>query len=161
MEAFSSAQTAINSFGWFSPFAVIILFFVTTAIPPLPLPTPAIEIAAGLIFGFWKGAILCWVAQIVSSSFAFYFARLFGKRLVKHVFKHSLFNYHRHTLKKGGAIALMTTRLSLVNPFNVVSFLAGLTQMSYVSFLMATMVGCIPEVLIFVFIGSRITGLHL
>ncbi len=153
-KSINDAQVTISSFGYLAPLAVIFLIFVSTMIPPLPLPIPVIEIAAGLLFGFWKGMAISWIGEIVSSSCAFYFSKIFGKPIVKYLVKHPVFNFHRYSLQRRGAISVFLTRITLINHFNVISFMAGLTSISFVSFLIATSLGILPETILFPFIGS-------
>src|SRR4051812_4298936 len=68
-------ETNIRTLGVFSPIAVISLITISTAIPPLPIPVPFIEIATGIIFGFVQGFLLNWIAQVISSVFAYYIAQ--------------------------------------------------------------------------------------
>ncbi len=149
-------ESSIRSLGTFSPFAVITLATISTLIPPLPLPVPLIEIASGLVFGFWYGFLLNWAAQIVSSLLAFYAARYFERRLLKRFTKYRFLLFYKDYLKKSGATAVFTTRALMASPFNVVSFLAGITSMNVFSFLVATILGTIPESAFYAFIGSLI-----
>lgn len=149
-------RSLINSFGNFSGLAVIFLIVLSTMIPPLPLPVPLVEIAAGLVFGFVPGFFICWIGQIVSSLTAFYFARYFGKSILKRFINNKFLDSYREYLTEKGPLAIFIVRATLANPFNVVSYLAGLTNMSLSKFLIPTALGSITESLIFAFVGSRI-----
>lgn len=155
-------ESDITEFGEWSPFVVIILVVISTVVPPLPLPVPLIEIASGLAFGFWYGALISFVAHIISSLFAFYFSRILGKRIIKRFFsKYHFLNYYKEYLNRGGARSVLIMRALMVAPFNLVSYLAGLTQMSATKFSIATAIGVIPESILFSFIGSRIKTVHM
>lgn len=154
-------QKLITSFGFWSPVAVISLIFLSTVIPPLPMPVPLIETAAGLTFGFGEGFILVWVAQIGSSFLAFKIAGFFGKHLFNNVLSNHLWNPYRHFIEKKGPWAVFITRATMASPFNITSFLAGITQMKALQFTLATVAGTIPEVALYVFIGSRLRNIHL
>lgn len=150
-------ETSIQSLGDFAPFAVIFLVIISTIIPPLPLPIPLIEIASGLTFGFLYGFLLSWAAQIISSVLCFYFARYLGKKIVKRYFsKYRFLDFYKNYLNKGGPMAIFITRAFMVAPFNVVSYLGGLTEMNGASFTLATILGTIPEALLYSFVGSII-----
>ncbi len=153
-------QENINSFGDFSPIAVVGLTLISTAIPPLPLPVPLIEIASGLVFGFWQGFFYSLLAQVISSLFAFYLARYFAKRILKRFIKYEFLEFYIKYLQRSGPRAVLITRAAMVAPFNVVSYLAGLTEMRVTSFFAATLIGCIPEAAIYAFIGSVIKTTH-
>ena len=146
----------ISSYGTFAPFIVVFLIFISTAIPPLPLPVPIVEIAAGYLFGFLPGFLLVWFSQIISSLFAFGITRVIGNRLFRSLHKNRIFLLYQQYVFRSGAMGVFFTRATMAAPFNIVSFLAGLTDIRIVSFLTATMLGTIPESLLYSFIGSII-----
>lgn len=150
-------ETGIKSLGSFAPIAVIGLISLSVAVPPLPIPIPLIEIASGLVFGFGSGFILSWIAQIISSILGFYLARYFGKKIVNRFFsKYKFLEFYKSYLERSGPVAIFITRALMVSPFNIVSYLAGLTSMNIISFSIATIFGTIPEALLYSFIGSII-----
>lgn len=63
----------IKAFGLWAPLIIFGLMMVTTLIPPIPIPTSFIEVAGGLIFGFWPGLVLIWLSQLISSLCLFTF----------------------------------------------------------------------------------------
>ncbi len=154
-------NTQISSFGPLSPLVVFFLILLSTAIPPLPLPVPLIEIAAGLIFGFWPGFLLVWISQVVSSLFAFFLSRFFGKHLFKNILNSHIWDFYRRYLEKKGATAVFITRMTMAAPFNIVSYLAGLTRIKTNQFLIATAMGTIPEAILFTIIGVQLKNIHI
>src|SRR5579859_310727 len=149
-------QNILEEFGDYSPVAVVALIVVSTLIPPLPLPVPLIELAAGIELGFWKGLLICLIAQAISSCLAFWFARFIGKRIAKRFTKSKFFDFYKDYLKRSGPKAVLIMRATMLSPFNVVSYLAGLTEMKFWPFLAATVLGSIPEAVLFTFVGSQI-----
>jgi uncharacterized membrane protein YdjX (TVP38/TMEM64 family) len=154
-------QGVINSYGSWAPIAIILLIVISTLIPPLPLPIPLIEMAAGLIFGFGEGFLLVWTGQIIGSIGAFIMTRMIGKSIFKRILENRIFNFYRRYIHKKGPLAIFTIRATMASPFNVVSFLAGLTQMKILQFSTATVLGTIPESLLFSFIGSFLKSMRL
>ena len=154
-------QLFIRSYGPISPLIVVILIIASTAIPPLPLPIPLIEIAAGLLYGFFAGFLLVWFSQVVSSLVAYWMTRILGRRFFKKLLSNNIFNFYRRYINQKGPLAVFVTRATLAAPFNVVSFLSGLTQMNVWQFFVATALGTIPESLLFTFVGSIIRSTRL
>jgi uncharacterized membrane protein YdjX (TVP38/TMEM64 family) len=154
-------QTAITSYGSWSPLAIIFLIVISTVIPPLPLPIPLIEIASGLIFGFGEGFLLVWISQIIGSLGAFVMTRMLGKSIFRRVLDNRVFNFYRRYIHTKGPLAIFTIRATMASPFNVVSFLAGLTDMRILNFTVATVLGTIPEAVLFSFIGSLLQSMRL
>ena len=147
-------QRMISSYGVWSPFVVVILIFVSTAIPPLPLPVPLIEIASGLLFGFGEGFLLVWIAQMISSLFAFFATRFIGRKFFRRILEYKVFAPFKDYIEEGGPIAILITRATMAAPFNIVSFMAGVTSMKMGEFALATAVGTLTESLLYRFIGS-------
>ncbi|HWA51586.1 MAG TPA: VTT domain-containing protein [Patescibacteria group bacterium] len=149
-------QNNIKSYGSFSAVAIIVLVLISTLVPPLPIPVPLVEIVCGLIFGFIPGMIINYLAQIISSSIAFYLARILGRKFFRKILDNKIFTSYKKYINKNGSVAVLTLRATIGAPFNMVSFLAGLTEMNFKSFLIATLLGCIPEVILFTFIGNAL-----
>ncbi len=151
----------IGSFGILSPLVVIFLVFLSTIIPPLPLPVPLIEIASGALFGFGYGFFIVWISQMISSLIAFKAARALSKRFFGRFLNNKIWNSYRTFISKKGALAVFIIRLTLAAPFNIISYLSGLTDMKTGRFLLATALGTIPEALIFSFVGSELRNIHI
>jgi len=154
-------QNIISSYGYLAPIVVIILVFLGTIIPPLPLPTPLVEIAAGAVFGFWKGFFVIWISQIFSSLFVFYLLRYFNHRFYGKFLKNKFWDSYRQFLNEKGAWAVFILRTTLSAPFNIISFLAGLSNLKNSGFVIATIFGTISEALLFGLIGSQLRTIHL
>lgn len=158
--AIRTNQRLINSFGSLAPLAALSLIVLSTLIPPLPLPIPLIEIASGLAFGFRAGFVLVWISQIISSILAFKTSKFFSNRFLGKILQNKFWNSYRSYIDQKGARAVFTMRATLGAPFNIVSFLAGLSQMDLKSFTLATILGTIPEALLFSLIGSELRNIH-
>lgn len=156
-----SIQSLIKSYGYLSPLIVMFLIFLSTAIPPLPLPIPLIEITAGLMFGFLPGFMFVWISQIGSSLFAFGISRLIGKHFFKKIVNNHIFDPYTHYIREKGSMAVFVIRTTMAAPFNIISFLAGLTQMHVFDFTVATAFGTILESAFYVYIGTLLRSTRL
>jgi len=159
--AIRSLQRYVISFGMLSPLVIVFLIFLSTAIPPLPLPVPIIELAAGMVLGFWEGFFIVWISQIGSSLFAFFAMRYLQHRLPKRLTASRYWNSYREYINRKGAQAVFITRATMSSPFNIISFLSGLTAMRTSSFLLATAIGTIPESALYSLLGSQLRGSRL
>jgi uncharacterized membrane protein YdjX (TVP38/TMEM64 family) len=159
--AVSALQKTILSYGALAPLIVIVMIILSTIIPPLPLPVPLVELAAGVIFGFWKGWLIIWLGQIVSSLAAFGTVRLFKKTIFGRWLEQRQWGFYLNYLKRTGAKAIVITRATMSAPFNIISFLASLTSISWTSFLAATAIGVIPETVLYALIGSQLRKIHI
>jgi uncharacterized membrane protein YdjX (TVP38/TMEM64 family) len=150
----------IQSYGFWSPLVVVFLVFLSTAIPPLPLPVPLVELAAGVAFGFWEGFLVIWFSQVFSSLFAFYISRFFRKGIFARFLENKRWSWYQNYLDQKGFWAILITRSTMSAPFNIISFLAGLSTIGTWNFLLATALGTIPESVLYSFIGSRLRQLR-
>jgi uncharacterized membrane protein YdjX (TVP38/TMEM64 family) len=147
-------EQLINSYGIWAPLAVIALIILSTIIPPIPIPVPLIEIAAGVIFGFWEGFALVWIGQIISSLIAYASTHIIGRHFLKGFMENKLFAPYKHYIHHGGPWAVFIARITMAAPFNVVSFVAGIMAMDLKKFTLATVFGTLSEALLYPFIGS-------
>lgn len=150
----------ISSYGTLAPFVVFFLILLSTVVPPLPLPIPLVEVASGVIFGFWGGFLVTWASQIGSSMVAFAISRLFKKSFIGKFLNNKILSAYKDFLEKKGATAVFITRATMAAPFNITSYLAGFTKMKIWKFLLATTLGTITETALYAYVGSRLRGSH-
>jgi uncharacterized membrane protein YdjX (TVP38/TMEM64 family) len=158
---FRQVRRYIGSYGTVAPIVIVILMTLSTLIPPLPLPIPLIEVTSGVIFGFLEGAIIVWLGQVISSFMAFATVRFFNKTFIGKFLKNKRWNFYETYLKERGTKAILITRATLSSPFNIISFMAGLSSMPWKAFLWSTSIGVIPETILYTFIGSQLRELHI
>lgn len=148
-------QIQIGSFGILSPLILFTLIFISTLIPPLPIPIPLIEIVAGLMFGFVPGIALIWISQMVSSIAAFTITRHLNTHFFKRFINNPFFNFYKRFIVKRGARGIFVIRSVMAAPFNI-SYMAGLTTIEFSDFAMATALGILPEAISFVYLGTLV-----
>jgi len=149
-------QNMAKSYGVFSPLVIFFLIFISTVIPPLPIPTPLVEMAAGYLYGFLPAFFIVWMSQIISSVSAYTISRFVGKRFFKKVLKNPIITSYQSYIKKHGSTAVFIARSTLSSPFSIVDILAGLSNIPFWSFALATALGTIIESVLYSFIGSFI-----
>lgn len=156
-------QTLVKSYGTFSPLVILFLIFISNVIPPLPIPTPLVEMASGYIYGFLPSFFLVWISQIISSLAAYAIAKFIGKRVFKKILQNPVVIFYQKYLKEHGAAAVFITRTTMSSPFSIVSFLAGFTDIGFWRYAMATIFGTIIESALYSYVGSiiRVTRLRL
>lgn len=154
-------ERTLHSFGAWAPLGVVALIILSTAIPPLPLPVPLVEMAAGLLFGFGEGFGLVWIAQMVASLFAFFSTRLIGQRFFKSLLANKLVAPFQRYVQEGGPLGVTLMRATMAAPFNSISYLAGITGMKVSQFTLATAVGILTEATLYPLVGSILRPAHL
>lgn len=140
----------INSFKIFAPIVYIVMF----AIVPLTFfPDSILAISSGLIFGFCKGYIYTTIGALLGGSIAFFLARYIGYDLLKKISNDKLSKIEK-LINANGFYIIFLLRLIPLFPFDIISYGAGLTNVDYKQFLLATLLGTIPGIAVFTNIGA-------
>lgn len=127
----------------------------------LPFPAEVIACANGMVYGALWGAVITWVGAMLGASLAFALVRLLGRPFVErmvpasHWERMSLWSQHR------GAAVLLVARLIPVIAFNLINYVAALTEISWWSFLWATGLGILPLVILLSVLGDQILTMPL
>jgi len=141
----------IISFEVYAPLIYIVLF---TIVPLTLFPDSILAIAGGMIFGLVNGTIYTMIGAVCGGSLSFYLSRTFGQTLLKFLLgKHS--NLSIEKFKGKGFLFILFLRLIPLIPFDIISYSAGLSEIKYKGFILATVFGIIPGVLVFTNIGDK------
>ena len=120
------------------------------------LPRQAVCFLAGYAVGLGRGLLLAQAASIVGCLLCFSYARLFGRDLVRHHFAERLRRFDiflsRHPLTMTMLIRFLPVGSNLVT-----NLLAGVSSVPPLPFLAGSLIGYLPQTLIFVLLGS---GVH-
>lgn len=144
-------QDYVISFGRLAPLVYIIMF----ALVPLTLfPDSILAIGGGMVFGLFKGYIYTLIGALIGATISFYISRKLGRAFVKKLTKEKLDNIEELINSKGFFIVLIL-RLVPLFPFDIISYGSGLTSIKYKDFLLATIIGTIPGILVFTNIGAQ------
>lgn len=119
------------------------------------LPAFILAFANGLAFGAFWGGMLSLASATVAAAVSFGISHALGRTVVEAmVGKRSLGAADRWFVRYG-AYAVLVARLIPVVSFDVISYAAGLTRMSFLRFLLATMVGMAPATFVYSYLGQR------
>lgn len=142
----------ISSLGVFGPIIYMIMFSV--------IPSGSIiAIAGGMAFGIYLGTLYTILGALLGSTTAFYIARFLGREAVEKLLR-GKFQSLGNGAKENGFLFILILRLIPVIPFNVISYGAGLTKINYKDYLLATMIGIIPGVIVFTNLGDKALNIN-
>lgn len=144
----------VDKYGVFGPIIFVLGFLARTLIM---FPASVFCIAGGLTFGLWKGLLYCYIGTFLSATLSFYLSRYCGYRIVRKLFKRKKLHFDEINSRNGFFIVLY---LRLFAPLDPVSIAAGLSDISYRSYIIATSIGIIPGLFVFVLIGNAITNIQ-
>ena len=146
----------ILSFGIWAP--VVSFFLMIFQALAAPLPAFLITFANASLFGWIKGAILSWSSAMAGAMICFYIARFYGRNVVEKLTGKFALDSVDGFFEKYGEYTILITRLLPFVSFDIVSYAAGLTSMSFWSFFWATGVGQLPATIVYSYVGGMLTG---
>lgn len=146
----------ILSFGIWAPAISFILMILQSVVAPLP--AFIITFANAGLFGWVNGAILSWSSAMVGAILCFFIARLLGRDVVEKLTSKFALKSIDDFFEKHGKYAILIARLLPFISFDIVSYAAGLTSMSFWSFFVATGIGQLPATIIYSYVGGMLAG---
>lgn len=151
-----SLKQYILSFGIWAPIISFILMILQSV--AAPLPAFLITFANAALFGWVKGALLSWTSAMAGAALCFYIARFLGRDTVEKLTSKFAVDSVDEFFNKYGKHTILIARLLPFISFDLVSYAAGLTSMSFVSFFIATGIGQLPATIIYSYVGDMLTG---
>lgn len=143
-------QAWLKSVGIWAPIAYIALYVVATV---LVLPSTALNLTGGTIFGPWLGTLWTSLGAIIAAIVAFAFTRTVGREAIAKRLA-GRWQAMDAEMRQGGLFYMFAIRLVPIMPYGLVNFAAGLTSISFKDYLLGTVIGTVPSVLPFVLLGS-------
>lgn len=123
-----------------------------------PLPAFLLTFANANLFGWWKGAILSWTSAMAGAAVCFWIARVLGRDAVEKLTSKAGLEQIDEFFERHGRMSILIARLLPFISFDIVSYAAGLTSMSFGGFLVATGLGQLPATIVYSYVGGMLTG---
>ena len=123
-----------------------------------PLPAFLLTFANANLFGWWQGAILSWTSAMAGAAVCFYIARILGRDVAEKLTSKSGLAQIDTFFERYGKNTILICRLLPFISFDIVSYAAGLTSMSFMSFFIATGIGQLPATIVYSYVGGMLTG---
>jgi uncharacterized membrane protein YdjX (TVP38/TMEM64 family) len=132
--------------------AVYVLFYALLIALVLPATIPSI--VGGALFGWWEGAFLAWLGALAGTTLSHLLARHIARKPARRLFgEHRLL---RELKDHDDVLSLLRLRILPIAPFAVLDYAAGVAGVRLRQLLMATMVGILPSVVAYTYVGSEI-----
>lgn len=155
--SFVEIKRIVLSYGRLAPIVYIILISV---LPIFLVPILIFVLVAGLIFGLWQGVAYTFIGCIFNCTFMFYISRF----IAKDAFKNFLFSKLTHNVqeklfstdqKKLGAVFFVLRLIPLVS-YNVLNYVAGLTEINFFTYMLTSLIGLLPGLVVFLNLGDKL-----
>lgn len=137
----------------------ILIYLLIFALKPilLVLPTNVIAILGGTIFGPVKGTILTSVGFGVSGTIAFFLSRFLGKDFVQGLLGNKMMKVE-DSIEKDGFRIITVLRMIPIMPYDPFSYACGFTKINYRKFILASVLGVLPETICYSVLGKNFTN---
>lgn len=143
-------ETLLRDSGLFAPILFSILMIAGVVVSPIP--TSPLTLMSPKLFGVWGGMLITLTSATMGAAIAFCISRRLGERFMA---RYPSYRRFRHILPKDAtAWAVFLLRLPPSPTFDVISYAAGLTNISLGQFMIATFLGMVPVVATLCFAGS-------
>ena len=149
---FTVVRQFVESYGAYAALVSFLLMILQSI--AAPLPAFLLTFANANLFGWWKGAILSWSSAMAGAAVCFYIARLLGRDAVEKLTSRTGLKQIDEFFEKHGRLSILIARLLPFISFDIVSYAAGLTSMSFGSFF----IGQLPATIIYSYVGGMLTG---
>lgn len=143
----------IESLGWAGPLVMVGL--ITVEVLVAPLPGGWLSVATGYLFGSTLGFIYAYIGNALGAWLAFELARVFGRPLVRRLVSEEKFERYQHKINRSSLGLGLLYAIPLF-PIDVISLLLGISGISRKHFLLAMLLGFIPNMALLNFVGGAI-----
>jgi uncharacterized membrane protein YdjX (TVP38/TMEM64 family) len=138
--------------GLWGPLIYILLYAIR---PLLLFPSALLTLAAGFVFGPILGVFYTIIASNLSSTVAYFVGRFFGRDILQDDKADTLIQRYAHRMRENSFQTVMIMRFIFL-PYDAVSFVAGLLNIQYWPFILATALGSLPGTIAFVGFSASI-----
>jgi len=123
-------------------------------------PASILTVFAGMVFGPWFGILFTLIGENISANISFLVGRYFAADLLKNPGKTRRF-VPRITcrIRQNGFLTVLIMRLAYV-PFDLVGYSSGMCDIRHRDFALGTLIGTLPGLSTFAFLGSSVMDLH-
>lgn len=145
----------LQAAGPFGPILFVMLMAATVVISPLPsLP---LDLAAGAVFGLLPGTAYAVIGAEIGAIFSFLIGRALGREALSRIVRTEI-SFCERCSDRHLVIFVFLARLFPVFSFDLVSYGAGLTNMSLRAFAAATLMGMIIPTFALTYTGRSLVS---
>lgn len=150
---FHGLKTLILSYGTLAPMISIILMTTQSVFPFVP--GIIMTITNAWLFGWYLGTVYSCIGALLGAILDFMIARWYGQMIVCPWIKKEYADKINDYINRNGVIAIFITRLIPFVPFKLISYSAGLSNVSLKSFIFVTGIGQIPGIAAYSILGEN------
>jgi uncharacterized membrane protein YdjX (TVP38/TMEM64 family) len=144
----------VGQLGVWGPILFVLLYIAAAV---MMAPAFVLSVAAGALFGVWRGSLLVFVSATLGATAAYGVARMLaGTRVVAWIMRDRRVAVVRRAVAHEGAWVQFLLRLSPIVPYVLLNYALGLSRVRVRDFLVACF-GMIPTIVMYAYYG-RVVG---
>ena len=151
-------QRFVVSTGLFGPLIIVLL--MTLAILVSPLPSAPIALAAGAVYGHTWGTVYVLIGSLSGATGAFFITRYLGYEFIQKIAQDYLPLKFLESQRALMGIVFVSRLMPFLS-FDVMSYAAGLSSLTFWRFATATLFGILPASFFLAHVGSEMATAEL
>jgi uncharacterized membrane protein YdjX (TVP38/TMEM64 family) len=125
----------------------------------VPFPAEFLTIANGMVFGPFWGVVITWIGAMLGAFASFGLTKMYGRPFVAKKVSSSQLEKIDLWVQHLGSLSLLLSRFIPLISFNLVNYGAGMTKISWWTFVWTTGIGILPMTVIMVSMGNNFNAL--
>ncbi|MBU5689572.1 MAG: VTT domain-containing protein [Candidatus Aenigmatarchaeota archaeon] len=144
----------LNTYGYIGLFLLMILQTILVVIPS----EAVIALSGALGLDTTKVIAVGVLGLLAGATIAFFISRYFGRKIVIKLLGDEWIGEVDEWIDKNGSKAILIARLIPLIPFDLISYVAGVTKIDFRKYILATIIGMIPRAVFLVYAGTTAKG---
>jgi len=140
----------ISSYGYIGIFLLMILQTILVVIPS----EAVIALSGALGLDTTKVIAVGILGLLAGATIAFFISRYFGRKIVLKLVGEEWVDEVDEWIDEHGTKAIFVARLVPLIPFDLISYVSGLTKMDFKKYIVATIIGMLPRIVFLVYLGE-------
>ena len=149
-------QKLVQRSGVWAPIVYILIYSFRSLVF---FPASLLTIISGMLFGPWFGLLYTLIGENISANISFVVGRYLLSDLEEYIHnKNQLFSRITNHIQGNGFLAVLFMRLAYL-PFDLVGYSSGIFKLNQKDFALGTLLGTIPGLMAYTFIGSSLINI--
>ena len=150
-------QKLVQRSGVWAPIVYILIYSFRSLVF---FPASLLTIISGMLFGPWFGLLYTLIGENISANISFVVGRYLLSDLEEYIHnKNQLFSRITNHIQGNGFLAVLFMRLAYL-PFDLVGYSSGIFKLHQKDFALGTLLGTIPGLMAYTFIGSSLINIE-
>lgn len=149
-------QKLVQRSGVWAPIVYILIYSFRSLVF---FPASLLTIISGMLFGPWFGLLYTLIGENISANISFVVGRYLLSDLEEYIHnKNQLISRITNHIQGNGFLAVLFMRLAYL-PFDLVGYSSGIFKLNQKDFALGTLLGTIPGLMAYTFIGSSLINI--